>query len=159
MTVHEFTAEQWLPIAHEDLFPFFADAGNLQDLTPAWMHFRIETPRPIAMHPGALIDYRLKVRGIPLRWRTEITTWEPPVRFVDRQVRGPFRQWIHEHRFEPRDGGTLTTDRVRYSVPGGALINWLLVRHDVARIFAFRTAALRQRFRGPADRSCVQPPE
>jgi ligand-binding SRPBCC domain-containing protein len=146
MTTHEFTAEQWLPIPRDELFSFFADAANLEALTPPWLKFSIITPVPIAMRPGALIDYRLRMRGVPLRWRTEITAWEPPVRFVDEQIRGPFRRWIHEHRFEPRDGGTLAVDRLRYAVPGGALINWLIVRHDVARIFAFRTAKLRERF-------------
>ncbi len=136
MTLHEFTAEQWLPIARDELFPFFADAGNLQELTPPWMSFHIATPRPISMRVGALIDYRLRVRGFPLRWRSEITAWEPPVRFVDEARQGPFRRWIHEHRFEPRDGG--------------ALINWLLVRHDVARIFAYRSAKLRELYPSPA---------
>ncbi len=143
MTLHEWRSEQWLPVARDELFPFFADAGNLQKLTPTWLKFQIITPQRIAMHGGALIDYRLKVRGLPLRWRSVITTWEPPVRFVDEQVHGPFRRWIHEHRFEPRDGGTLAIDHVRYAVPGGPLINWLLVRHDVARIFAHRAAKLR----------------
>ncbi len=136
MTLHEFTAEQWLPIARDELFPFFADAGNLQELTPPWMSFHLVTPRPIPMRVGALIDYRLRVRGFPLRWRSEITAWEPPVRFVDEARQGPFRRWIHEHRFEPRDGG--------------ALINWLLVRHDVARIFAYRSAKLRELYPSPA---------
>ena len=149
MTLHEITAEQWLPIAREELFPFFADAANLQQLTPKWLSFQIVTPQPIAMRVGTLIDYRLRVRGVRLRWRSEITAWEPPVRFVDEQVHGPFRRWIHEHRFEPRDGGTLAIDRVRYAVPGGALINWLFVRHDVARIFAHRTAQLRARYPMP----------
>lgn len=147
--MHQFSSEQWLPVPRDELFPFFADAGNLQELTPAWMSFQIVTSRPIAMHVGTLIDYRLCVRGFPLRWRSEITAWEPPVRFVDEEVRGPFRRWIHEHRFEPRDGGTLAIDRVRYAVPGGALINWLLVRNEVARIFAYRTEALRKRFTKP----------
>ena len=144
MTLHEFRSEQWLPVAREQLFLFFADAGNLQELTPPWLRFQIVTSQPIAMDVGTLIDYRLTVRGLPLRWRSKITTWEPPVRFVDEQVRGPFRRWIHEHRFEPRDGGTLAIDHVRYAVPGGPLINWLLVRHDVARIFAHRTEKLRE---------------
>ena len=146
MKLHEFSAEQWLPVTREALFPFFADAVNLEALTPPWLNFQIITPQPIAMRAGALIDYRLKVRGLPLRWRSEITAWEPPVRFVDEQVRGPFRCWIHEHRLEPRDGGTLVLDRVRYAVLGGALINWLLVRHDIARIFAYRAARLRARY-------------
>jgi ligand-binding SRPBCC domain-containing protein len=80
MTFHEFTAEQWLPVARDELFPFFADAGNLEALTPPWLNFHILTPQPIAIHVGTLIDYRLKVRGIPLRWWNEITAWEPPAR-------------------------------------------------------------------------------
>ncbi len=148
MTVHEFHSKQWLPVPIEKVFPFFADAGNLQEITPPWMSFHILTPQPVAMRVGALIDYRLKVRGFPLRWRSKITAWEPPFLFVDEEVRGPFRAWIHEHRFEPRDGGTLTIDHVRYAVPGGALINWLFVRHDVARIFKYRSKKLRELFPG-----------
>lgn len=146
MTFHELKEEQWLPVAPGELFPFFADAGNLQVITPPWLDFRIVTPRPIAMQVGALIDYRLKVHGIPLRWRSEITAWEPPVRFVDEQVRGPYRRWIHEHRFESRDGGTTVVDHVRYAVLGGALVNRLFVRRDVERIFACRKKALAERF-------------
>src|SRR4051812_46080102 len=143
MKLQEFTAEQWLPVSRDALFPFFADAANLETLTPPWLKFQIVTPHPIEMRAGALIDYRLKVHGFPTRWRSEITSWEPPISFVDEQRRGPFRRWIHEHRLEPRDGGTLVLDRIRYAVPGGALINWLVVRHDVARIFGYRAARLR----------------
>jgi len=156
MKTHEFSSEQWLPATRDKVFPFFADAANLQEITPPWLDFRVATPQPLAMRVGALIDYRLKVHGIPLRWRSEITAWEPPHRFVDEQQRGPYRLWIHEHLFEERDGGTLVVDRVRYAVPGGALINWLFVRHDIARIFAHRTAALRQRF-GKRESSLTAP--
>src|SRR5664279_4082164 len=133
MTLHEFRSEQWLPVAREELFSFFADAGNLQELTPSWLSFQIVTPQPIAIHLNALIDYRLRVRGLPLRWRSEITVWEPSVRFVDEQVHGPFRRWIHEHRFEPRDGGTLAIDHVRYAVPGGPPVSYTHLRaHQTA---------------------------
>ncbi len=150
MRIHELRRELWISRPHDEVFAFFADAANLEFLTPPWLNFHILTPRPIAMRVGTLIDYRLRIRGIPLRWQSEITAWEPPVRFVDEQVRGPFRRWIHEHRLEPRDGGTLAIDRVRYAAPGGALINWLLVRHDVARIFDYRTAKLRGFYPRPA---------
>jgi len=102
------------------------------------------------MHLGTLIDYKLRVHGLPLKWRSEITTWEPPTCFVDEQRRGPYRTWIHEHRFEESGKGTLCTDFVRYSVFGGAVVNWLFVRRDVEQIFAFRTGQLRQLFGAPA---------
>jgi ligand-binding SRPBCC domain-containing protein len=146
MRVREFQSELWLPLPPAELFPFFADAGNLDALTPRWLHFHILTPRPITMREGALIDYRLRVRGLPLRWRTRINVWQPPHRFVDEQIRGPYRQWVHEHTFEPRDGGTLVRDRVRYAVPLDALVHQWLVRPDIEKIFQFRTEALRRRF-------------
>ena len=139
-----------LPRKRDEVFQFFADAGNLQVLTPPWLRFRVLTPRPIQMHPGTLIDYELRVRGLPLKWRSEITVWDPPECFVDEQRRGPYHQWIHEHRFKESDDGTLCTDFVRYSVLGGAVVNWLLVRRDVEKIFAFRTEQLRKLFGSPA---------
>lgn len=146
MRLFTFTAELWLPRAPAEIFPFFADARNLQAITPAWLDFQIVTPGPITMQAGTLIDYRLRVHGVPLRWRTRINVWEPPHRFVDEQLRGPYRQWLHEHTFVAQNGGTLARDVVRYAVPGGALVNWLFVRRDVERIFAHRQAKLRERF-------------
>ena len=128
------------------MFRFFADAFNLETLTPPWLKFEVLTPRPIVMHVGLQIDYRLRLRGLPMRWRSEITAWEPPGRFVDEQRRGPYRTWIHEHTFEERDGGTLARDRVQYAVIGGRLINTLFVRRDVERIFHFRREKLRELF-------------
>jgi ligand-binding SRPBCC domain-containing protein len=144
--LNTFQAEVWLPKKPEEVFMFFSEAQNLQALTPDWLDFEVLTPRPIEMRPGALIDYRLRLHGFPIRWRTEITTWEPPHRFVDEQKRGPYRVWHHEHRFEPRDGGTLASDLVRYAAPGGKLIDWLFVRRDVERIFAFRRKKLLELF-------------
>ena len=146
MRVHEFQSELWLPLPPVELFPFFADAANLDALTPAWLNFHIVTPSPIAMREGALIDYRLRVRGVPLRWRTRINVWQPPDLFVDEQVRGPYRQWIHEHTFEARDGGTLARDHVRYAVALDFLVHRLFVRPDMERIFQFRSEALRKLF-------------
>lgn len=142
MTVHFFQTELCLPRSPEKVFKFFGDAGNLQEITPPWLDFRILTPTPIAMHPGTLIDYRLKLHGVPFRWRTKITTWEPPHRFVDTQQSGPYRQWIHTHTFEPAGTGTLCRDHVAYAVPGGALIDRLFVRSRVERIFAYRHEAM-----------------
>lgn len=148
MRVHEFRCELWLPLPPEQIFPFFADAGNLDAITPPSLHFRIVTPRPIEMRAGTLIDYKLRVRGVPMRWRTLISAWEPPHRFVDEQLRGPYRQWIHEHTFEPHNGGTLARDVVRYAVPFDFIAHRLFVRPEVLKIFAFRQEALRKRFGG-----------
>lgn len=145
------TAEFWLPQGIERVFRFFADAQNLQAITPPWLGFSVLTPAPIAMHAGVVIDYRLRIHGIPLHWRSEITVWEPPFRFVDEQRRGPYRYWRHLHTFEERDGGTLCRDLVEYAPPGGRFVNWLIVRRDLARIFAYREAALRRHF--PAESS------
>lgn len=136
----------WLPRRREEVFPFFADAFNLETLTPPWLKFEVLTPRPIEMRVGLRIDYRLRLRGLPLRWQSEITAWEPPCRFVDEQRRGPYRAWIHEHTFAERDGGTLAQDVVRYGVIGGRLVNTLFVRRDVERIFRFRQEKLREVF-------------
>lgn len=142
----ELSTTAWLPQRVGEVFPFFGDAWNLEVLTPPWLHFEILTPQPITMREGALIDYRIRLRGLPMRWRTRISVWEPNRRFVDEQLRGPYRQWIHTHTFASVDGGTLMTDRVRYRVPGGALVNRLLVERDVSRIFAYRLEALRRHF-------------
>jgi hypothetical protein len=107
------------------------------------------------MKQGALIDYRLRLRGIPIRWQSEITAWEPPHRFVDEQCRGPYRRWIHEHTFAGRDGGTLARDRVQYAVPGGSLVDYLFVARDLKRVFAFRQETLRRIFEQEAGESDV----
>lgn len=146
MKIREFQSELWLPLPPEELFTFFADAANLDAITPPWLNFQIVTPPPIVMRVGTLIDYKLRVRGLPLRWRTLIKEWQPPHRFVDEQLRGPYRRWIHEHTFEARDGGTLARDMVQYSVPFDFLAHRWLVRPDVEKIFKHRTEALQLRF-------------
>lgn len=139
-------AELWLPRRRDEVFRFFADAFNLEALTPPWLKFEVLTTRPIEMRVGLRIDYRLRLRGLPLRWQSEITAWEPPVRFVDEQRHGPYRAWIHQHTFEERDGGTLARDMVRYDVIGGRLVNRFFVRRDVRKIFEFRQERLREVF-------------
>jgi ligand-binding SRPBCC domain-containing protein len=139
-------AELWLPRRPEELFPFFADASHLETITPPWLKFEVLTQHPIEMRVGQRIDYRLRVRRMPLRWQSEISAWEPPHRFVDEQRRGPYRAWIHEHTFEERDGGTVARDLVRYAVMGGRLINTLFVRRDVENIFRFRQQTLKELF-------------
>lgn len=132
----------WLPQPVDRVFSFFADAANLESLTPPWLHFRILTPLPIEVAAGTRIDYRLRYRGFPLRWRTEILAWEPPHRFVDGQIKGPYRRWVHEHVFVEQDGGTLATDCVEYALLGGALTNALLIGRDIERIFDYRRQRL-----------------
>lgn len=136
----------------DEVFGFFAQPANLDELTPPWLRFRLETDPLPAMRVGAFLDYRLRVRGLPLRWRSEITTWEPPVRFVDEQRRGPYRRWHHEHRFRQLDAGTEIADRVEYRVPGGLLepiLHRWLVAPDLRRIFAFRQRRVLERFGHP----------
>lgn len=150
MIVRQFQTELWLPLPPEELFPFFAYAANLDAITPPWLNFRIVTPQPVAMRAGTLIDYKLRVHGLPLRWRMLILEWQPPHRFVDEQLRGPYRQWIDTRTFEPRDGGTLARDAMHYAVPFDFIAHPLLVRRDIEKIFAFRQEALRRRFGGVA---------
>lgn len=141
-----FSAELWLPRPLDEVFPFFSEARNLEALTPPWLKFEVLTPAPVVMRPGTLIDYRIKIHGIPIRWRTEITVWDPPYRFVDLQLSGPYTLWHHTHTFAEREGGTLCRDDVRYRPRGGALLNWLFVRRDVERIFQYRQQRLREIF-------------
>jgi ligand-binding SRPBCC domain-containing protein len=148
MKPYLFQCELWLPQPRAVIFDFFADARNLQTITPPWLHFVILTPTPIEMRPGALIDYKLRVHGFPLRWQTEITEWNPPHHFVDQQLRGPYTLWHHTHRFFDQDGGTRCVDEVRYRPPGGALINYLFVKRDVQKIFAYRQQQLQKHFGG-----------
>jgi ligand-binding SRPBCC domain-containing protein len=148
MVIHEFKSEIFLPRSIEEVFAFFSDPVNLDSITPPWLSFRMITPRPIEIRVGTLLDYRLRIQGFPVRWRSSITAWKPPYRFVDEQIRGPYRLWIHDHNFEPRDGGTLVGDHVRYAVPFDWLVHKLIVRPDLERIFAYRTKSLRRRFGG-----------
>lgn len=139
-------AEQFVPLPRETVFRFFADAEQLERITPPWLHFKILTPLPIEIRKGALIDYRLRLRGIPIRWQTEISAWEPCTRFVDQQLRGPYRKWHHEHRFEDVPGGTRVIDEVHYIVPGGRLVNRWFVEPDLRKIFGFRQERLEEIF-------------
>ncbi len=143
MRTFVFECEQIFASSADDLFPFFADARNLEKITPPWLGFQVLTPEPIVMGRGTFIDYTLRWHRVPLRWRTEITAWQPPTRFVDEQIRGPYRLWRHEHLFTAAKGGTSMTDRVEYAVPGGRLVHRLFVKADVERIFAYRQGALR----------------
>lgn len=144
--MHEFTfqTELWLPRPRTEVFHFFAEARNLETITPPWLKFEVLTPAPIEMRPGTLIDYRIRVHGLPIRWRTEITEWQPPHHFVDVQLRGPYKLWHHTHTFEEHNGCTVCLDHVRYWPRGGALVNWLFVRRDVERIFQYRQQRMQE---------------
>jgi ligand-binding SRPBCC domain-containing protein len=146
MKIRNFETEVWLARPRDKVFAFFSEVANLDAITPPWVKFKTITPGPIEMRVGTVIDHRLRIHGIPIRWRSKITAWEPPARFVDEQVRGPYRVWIHEHLFEERDGGTVVRDRVRYAAPFDFLTHRFLVRPDVERIFRHRTECLKRRF-------------
>ncbi len=146
MPTRTLRTELWLPTPIEQVFAFFSDAANLSTITPPWLDFRIITPQPIDMHKGALIDYRIRLHALPIRWRTIIEVWEPPHRFVDMQLRGPYSLWHHEHTFTPLDGGTLCRDLVHYRHLGGPIVHRLFVRPQLDRIFAFRQRTLRNIF-------------
>ncbi len=133
--------EQWIEKPVEEVFAFFADATNLEAITPPWLRFRILSPTPIAMRAGALIFYRLRWGWLPLRWVTEIEEWQPPFRFVDVQLGGPYALGHHTHSFEPHEGGTLMRDSVRYALPLGPLgrlVHRLFVCRDLEAIFDHR---------------------
>jgi ligand-binding SRPBCC domain-containing protein len=147
MKIHTLQSEIWIPRARTEVFEFFARAENLQALTPPWLQFSILSPGPIAMKSGTRIRYRLRLHGIPLRWESEITAWEPLRRFVDEQRSGPYRRWIHEHQFLDEQGGTTVRDIVQYSVAGGLLVHRLFVAPDLDRIFEFRRQKIAEIFR------------
>lgn len=150
---YRLVSETLVPAPIEEVFDFFSRAENLERITPPELGFRILTPLPIEMRPGALIAYRLKLNGIPFRWQTEITVWEPTVRFVDVQLRGPYRQWVHEHRFESVPEGTRMTDDLTYALPlgfFGNLAHRLFVRKKVEAIFSHREKVLSKIFPGGA---------
>ncbi len=146
LRTHVLHREQRLDGAPEEVFGFFADTKNLEAITPPLLRFSVITPEPIAMRVGTLIGYRLRVHGVPISWLTSIQAWEPPHRFVDLQVSGPYALWHHTHVFAA-DGPqhTLMTDTVRYAVglgPLGELAHRLVVRRDLERIFAHRARVI-----------------
>jgi hypothetical protein len=133
--------EQFVPKPLEEIFPFFSDARNLEAITPEWLHFKIKKVTPEEIRKGTRIRYRLRLHGLPLGWLTDIAEWEPPVRFVDNQLKGPYSLWYHEHTFHPVKGGTLIRDWVRFQLPLGKLGKWVgypKVHSDVQKIFEYR---------------------
>jgi len=135
--------EQSIPRPIEEVFAFFADARNLEAITPAWLAFQILSPAPIALRAGTPIHYRLRWHGLPLRWATEIESWNPPTEFIDVQAQGPYRLWHHTHSFQAVAGGTLMRDLVRYALPFGLLgqlAHAWLVKSDLRSVFDYRAA-------------------
>lgn len=145
MSEHVLEREQFLDRPLEQVFAFFSAARNLEALTPAWLQFEVMTPEPIEMRAGTLIEYRLSVHGMPLKWVSQIEAWEHNRSFVDRQLRGPYRLWHHTHEFLALDDGTLVRDRVRYAIPLGPLgdvAHTLFVQRDLDNVFAHRRSAV-----------------
>jgi ligand-binding SRPBCC domain-containing protein len=141
-------AETRVSLPPDAVFPFFAEAANLQQLTPPWLRFVIRTPQPIEMRAGALIEYRISLRGVPMSWLTQISAYEPPQMFVDRQLKGPYRTWIHTHQFRAERGGTLLLDDVQFDMLGGPLIA-PLIKRDLRKIFTYRHEVLLAHFNEP----------
>lgn len=148
MSTHTLTTRLHLPLPRDTVFPFFAKAENLGRITPPELAFRIRTPLPIAMRPGTLIDYTIGLHGIPMRWRTRITEWNPPHDFADEQLKGPYARWYHRHEFVEEHGGTTMTDVVEYRLPFGPLgdlAHWI-VKRQLRRIFSYRQEVVWREF-------------
>ena len=142
MKTFHFKTQQTLEQPIAEVFDFFSDAHNLATITPPWLHFEVLTPEPIEMIPGTRIDYRLKLHGIPVRWQSEITEWNPPHAFADEQRRGPYRLWRHKHTFDETEDGVVVGDAVEYAVWGNAIIDKFFIRPDIEKIFAYRSEQL-----------------
>ena len=142
MSTFLFKTQQIIKKSLTEVFDFFSNAHNLAVITPPWLHFEVLTPAPIEMTVGTRLDYRLKLRGFPIRWQSEITEWNPPYAFVDEQRRGPYRLWRHTHTFDEVKEGVVVGDTVEYAVWGNELIGRLFVRPDIEKIFAYRAEQL-----------------
>ena len=147
--VYRLERQQIVPRPRDEVFAFFAEAKNLERLTPAFLNFRILSPLPIELRSGALIDYQIRLGGFPMHWLTRIESFEAPVRFIDVQLSGPYRYWHHVHEFQDTPGGTRVIDRVTYALPFGflgGLAHRLLVRRALERIFKYRQQRLTELF-------------
>jgi ligand-binding SRPBCC domain-containing protein len=149
MKTHLLERSQRVDASPELAFEVYGDALNLEPMTPPWLHFKVTNPENLVLEQGTILEYRLRLHGVPIHWKTLIETWEPPSRFVDIQLEGPYALWQHTHEFQLADDGSTTIhDRVRYAIPFGplgSLANALFVRRDLRRIFDFRRDALSER--------------
>ena len=158
MQTYSLIRTQHLRAPHRDVFAFFQAPENLSRLTPPWLAFNILTPRPLVMATGARFDYKVRWLGLSIGWTTVIREYDPPVRFVDEQLRGPYALWHHTHDFRKTPEGTQMTDTVRYALPLGPLgsmVHLLVVRRQLQEIFEFRQRAIAEVFdnfpEGPAE--------
>lgn len=145
MKVFTLRRKLWVPKPIDKVFPFFSDVKNLDRITPKWLHFR-SVEHPESVGEGTRLMHKLKIRGIPITWVSEITHWDPPYGFVDEQKKGPYRLWKHEHTFREEKDGTVCEDTVKYAVLGGDLINRFLIAPDLKKIFDYRQERLRKIF-------------
>ena len=139
-----FQTEMQVDAPIDTVFDFFANPANLEEITPPWLNFKVMSPQSLDIGFGTIIDYRLHLHRVPVTWQSQITEWDPPRRFVDVQNKGPYRHWEHIHEFTSYEGRTLVRDSVKYKVPGGSMVDKLLVRRDLERIFAYRQRKLRE---------------
>jgi ligand-binding SRPBCC domain-containing protein len=146
--MHTLTTSMHLPLPRDQVFTFFAEASNLERITPPELGFTIVTPQPIHLSEGTHIAYRLHLFGMPFSWQTEIQRWNPPEEFVDVQRRGPYKHWVHTHRFREEQGATMIEDEVQYALPYAPLdeLVYPLVRRQLHRIFRYRQHAIRAYF-------------
>jgi ligand-binding SRPBCC domain-containing protein len=159
MKFHTLRREQWIPRPIHEVFAFFADAHNLEEITPPWLGFRILSTSSQAVSRGTEILYRLRLHGIPIHWRTEIRKWDAPNRFVDVQRSGPYRMWHHTHRFEEHGNQTKMIDVVRYTLPLGILgriVHTMKVQSDVRKIFDYRYRRITELFEEPRRQNGVR---
>ena len=154
---YQLSAEMFVALPRKQVFEFFADARELGRITPPTLQFKILTPMPLEMSAGTLLNYRIKLHHIPINWTTEICVWEPSKRFADRQIKGPYKVWYHEHTFEEVEGGTLVRDEVHYIPRGGSLIHKWFVRPDLEKIFNFRHDKLKEIFDEMIAKQTPQP--
>ena len=148
----KYQTEMWIDAPIGKVFEFFSDPANLEQITPPWLKFKMMPFEHLSIGPGTIIDYRLRLHGVPITWQSEITEWNPPNHFVDVQKKGPYRHWTHTHEFDEAGTGTFVRDSVDYKVPGGYLIDRVFVRKDIERIFTYRKSKLRElMMAAPAD--------